>query len=321
MDALWKATMDLDVRRLGDEVLRRLRRFDPVEIWSEATRREVAAEPFQRDVDFLRGLLPLMELLGRYFDAEVRGLERIPAAGPVLIVGNHSGGTVTPDTSVFFAEWYRTQGLERPLVALALDAAFGIPGFRSLMRKIGEVPASRENARRALESGRSVLVYPGGDHEVFRPWNDRNRIDFGGRKGFVELALRLGVPVVPLVGHGTHSSTIILTRGDWIGRALGLGRVRTTVFPIAWQIPWGISLASFPGLPLPAKITMQVCAPMPWSSYGAGAADDPEIVQHCFDEITGVMQCTLDRLAAEHPWPVLSRLAALLPHAGNGDGA
>jgi hypothetical protein len=109
-----------------------------------------------------------------------------------------------------------------------------------------------------------------------------------------------------------------LTRGDGIGRAFGLDRVRTRIFPIAWQVPWGISPASLPGLPLPAKITMQVCEPMPWSSYGAGAAEDPEIVQYCFDEITDVMQRTLDGLVAEHPWPVLSRLAGLLPHGGNG---
>ena len=207
----------LDVAEMGRELIRRLRDIDPIEIWADATQREIASQPFQRDVGFLRRLLPLMELLGSYFDAEVRGLEHVPATGPVLLVGNHSGGVLTPDTSVLFAAWYRTQGLERPLIGLAFDAAFGVPGFRALMRRIGEVPANRENARRALEAGLTVLVYPGGEHEVFRPWRDRNRIDFNDRKGFVRLAIRLGVPVVPVVGHGGHSSTIILTRGDWIG--------------------------------------------------------------------------------------------------------
>ena len=55
-----------------------------------------------RDPDYVRENLPgLWVLASFYFRAEVRGLERIPAEGPVLLVGNHSGGNVTPDTMVF----------------------------------------------------------------------------------------------------------------------------------------------------------------------------------------------------------------------------
>jgi 1-acyl-sn-glycerol-3-phosphate acyltransferase len=187
------------------------------------------------------------------------------------------------------------------------------------MRKMGEVPASRENAARALDAGAAVLVYPGGDHEAFRPWTDRNRIDFDGRKGFIELALQKRVPVVPVVSHGGHSSTIILTRGERLGRLLATRRVRTRTFPIAWQIPWGVSPLGVPGIPLPAKITVRICPPMAWSHYGPGAAEDPAIVQRCFDEITGVMQETLAQLVAERPYPVLSRLGSLLcPSSARG---
>jgi len=291
-----------------------LRDLDPINLWAETTEREIHGDPFRRDIDFLRRLLPRMETLSRYFDAEVRGLENVPRKGPVLLVGNHSGSVLTPDTTAFFAAWYRERGLRSPLIGLALDAAFGIPGFRDLMRKIGEVPASRENAARALDRGLAVLVYPGGDHEVFRPWTDRNRIDFGGRKGFIELALRKRVPLVPVVSHGGHASTIILTRGEWIGRLLGTERVRTSAFPISLQIPWGISPAALPGLPLPVKITIQVLPPMPWN-YPRKAADDAALVRRLYEQVTRRMQETLDDLAAEHPYPLLSRLAALLPFA------
>jgi hypothetical protein len=120
------------------------------------------------------------------------------------------------------------------------------------------------------------------------------------------------VPVVPVVSHGGHDSTIILTRGEWIGRLLGVERIRTRTFPIAWQIPWGPSVLMVPGIPLPAKITVQVREPMRWSHYGPEAARDPAIVARCYDEITGLMQATLTELAAEHPYPVLSRLRGLL---------
>ena len=290
------------------------RSLDWIGAWAEATERELGEEAFQRDVALLGKIVPLMALWSRYFDGEVRGIERIPS-GPVLLVGNHSGGILTPDTSVFFAAWYRAKGLESPLIALAFDGAFGIPQFRELMRKIGEVPANRRNASRALDAGLPVLVYPGGDHECFRPWTDRGRIDFAGRKGFVELALGKQVPVVPVVSHGGHHSTYIVTRGDWLGPLLGSERIRTTTFPLALQIPWGLSPIMLPGVPLPAKITIDVGEPMPWSAYGPDAANDPAIVARCYHEITGCMQATLDRLAAEHPYPVLSRLRRLLPSA------
>jgi 1-acyl-sn-glycerol-3-phosphate acyltransferase len=250
------------------------RRLDVIGAWAGAMERGRRQEAFQRAPAFLRVLLPLMHRMSRYFDGEVRGLERVPAGGPVLLVGNHSGGVLTPDTVVFFAAWYRRFGLERALVGLAHDAAFGVPGFRTLMRKLGEAPANRENARRALDAGLAVLLYPGGDHEAFRPWRERHRVDFGGRKGFIEPALRTGVPVVPVVAHGGHSSLVILTRGEWIGRLFGVGRIRTRSFPLAWQIPWGLSSVGIPGIPLPAKITVEVCAPMRWGDLGPDAMHD-----------------------------------------------
>lgn len=309
-----------DISKLGSALADRLRALDPIAAWAAATEREIREEPFQRDVEFLRALLPLMEIMNRYFDAEVTGFENVPASGPVLLVGNHSGGVLTPDTTAFFTAWYRARGLESPLVALAFDAAFGIPGFRDLMRKIGEVPANRRNAARALDAGLPVLVYPGGDHEISRPWTERDRIDFDGRKGFVELALRKQVPIVPVVSHGGHSSVLILSRGEWLGDLFGSDRVRTRSFPIALQIPWGVSPLGMPSIPLPAKITTRVLPAIAWPHLDAGAADDPAIVARCYDEVVGTMQATLDALAAERPYPVLSRLRSLLPFAGTNGG-
>lgn len=290
--------------------------LSPIGAWARATDRGLGEEAFQRDVDFLEILVPLMETWSRYFAGEVRGLERVPASGPILLVGNHSGGMLTPDTAVFFAAWYRTRGFHSPLIGLAFDAAFGVPWLATLMRKMGEVPASRRNAARALDAGHAVLVYPGGDHECFRPWTDRGRVDLAGRMGFIELALRRRVPVVPVVSHGGHHSTCILTRGDWLGPLAGTERIRTTIFPIALQMPWGLSPMLLPGIPLPAKITIEVGDPMPWSALGPEAADDPATVARCYHEITGRMQSTLDRLAREHPYPVLARLRRLLPGGG-----
>jgi 1-acyl-sn-glycerol-3-phosphate acyltransferase len=280
---------------------------------ADRVERKVEDESLQRDTQFLESLLPLMEIFSSYFDGEVRGWERLPAEGPMLIIGNHSGGTIVPDTSVFISSWYRERGMESTLLGLAFDAMFAVPGVETLMRKLGEIPANHANAAEALATGASLLIYPGGAHEAFRPWKDRNRIDFGGHKGFVKLALREGVPVVPLVGHGGHETTVVLTRGDAIGRISGLERLRLRIAPILWQVPWGVSLPLLPGVPLPAKITMELGEPIDWSHLGPEAADDPKVVDRCYAETIEAMQASLSRLADENPYPVLSRLRSLLP--------
>jgi len=274
--------------------------------WAEATEAHLQEPAQQFDPDFMRRLVAKMEIFTSYFGAEVRGMDRVPKS-PILLIGNHSSGIITPDTSAVYAAWYRARGFDDPLMGLAFDGIYGVPGWRELMRKIGQMPASMDNAEAALGQGHSVLLYPGGAYEVFRPWKDRNRIAFKGRKGFIRLALRAGVPVVPVVGHGGHETTIVLTRGERLAKVLGLDKVRMDGAPILFQIPWGISTPATPGLPLPAKITVQVCEPLDWSRFGPEAADDPEVLEQCYQETISIMQTTLDTLAIENPQPLLTR--------------
>src|SRR5207247_9050439 len=137
----------------------------------------------------IRDALPRLWLLSSlYFGGEVRGLGNIPEEGPVLLVGNHSGGNLTPDTHVFTLAFCAYFGVERRFYQLAHNLVLSMPGLGAL-RKYGTVAASPENAQNALESGAYLLVHPGGDYEVHRPSWEGNRVDFGGRKGFIRLAL------------------------------------------------------------------------------------------------------------------------------------
>jgi len=303
------------------DALRRIGEVGLLAFLSEQIDQSLEEPAFQRDPDFLKILLPLMELFNRYFDSEVRGFENVPDSGPMLLVGNHSGGILVPDTTALISAWYRERGLDSSLVGLAFDAVFAVPGMRTLMRKLGEIPANPDDAAAALDAGAAVLVYPGGAHEAFRPWSDRNRVDFGGHKGFVRLALRKQVPVVPVVGHGGHETTIVLTRGEWLAKRLGVDRLRLRVAPMLLQVPWGLSLPILPGLPLPAKITVEICPPFDWSALGSEAADDPEAVDRCYEAVTARMQHTLTRLAEERPLPVVSRLWSLIPGSGRRHSA
>jgi 1-acyl-sn-glycerol-3-phosphate acyltransferase len=262
-----------------------------------------AADLDERDPDYIRESLPRLWLLASlYFRAEVRGLGNIPEEGPVLLVGNHSGGNLTPDTGVFTLAFSTYFGVERVFHQLAHNLVLSMP-FLSFLRKYGTVAASHDNARKALRAGAAVLVYPGGDYEVHRPIWESRRIDFGGRKGFLRLALEEDVPIVPVVSIGGQETALFLSRGERLAKLLALDRLfRLKVLPISLAPPWGLNVGDMLGhLPLPAKITIEA---LPVIDLRREFGPDPDL-DDVYEHLVRQMQETLDALAAERRYPVL----------------
>jgi 1-acyl-sn-glycerol-3-phosphate acyltransferase len=267
------------------------------------TSRVPRADLDQRDPDFIRDLLPGAWLLATLWHrADVRSLDRIPESGPVLLVGNHSGGNVSPDTLVFTLAFESYFGVERPFYQLAHNLVVSAPHL-SWLRKFGTVAASHSNSEQALQSGAALLVYPGGDREVHRPSWESARVDFGGRTGFVRLALAHNVPIVPVVSIGGQETALFLSRGEQLAKLLGIDRLlRLKVMPISIALPWGVNVGDlFTHFPLPAKITMQVLDPI---DLRAKFGPDPD-VDVVYQEVVDQMQECLSDLAAHRRFPVL----------------
>src|SRR5256885_13748711 len=171
------------------------------------------------------------------------------------------------------------------------------------MRKFGTVAANRENAHAALSQGNALLVYPGGDYEVHRPTWESAKVDFGGRKGFIRLALEQDVPIVPVVSIGGQETALFLTRGGSLARMLRVDRLlRLKVLPISLALPWGLNVGDMLGhIPLPAKITIET---LPAIDVRKEFGPDPD-VDEVYDHLIRLMQDTLDALAAERRFPVL----------------
>ncbi len=257
----------------------------------------------ERDPDYIRESLPRLWLLSSlYFRAEVRGLGNIPEDGAVLMVGNHSGGNLTPDTGVFTLAFSAYFGVERRFHQLAHNLVLSMPGL-AWLRRYGTVAASHENAEKALSCGAALLVYPGGDYEVHRPSWEGNRVDFGGRKGFIRLALRHDVPIVPVVSIGGQETALFLSRGERLSKLLQFDKLfRLKVLPISIAVPWGLNVGDMLGhFPLPAKIVVEALPPIHLREE-FGAEPDPDEV---YDHLMRLMQETLDALAAERRFPVL----------------
>jgi 1-acyl-sn-glycerol-3-phosphate acyltransferase len=138
---------------------------------------------------------------------------------------------------------------------------------------------------------------------VHRPIWERNRVDFGGRKGFIRLALELDVPIVPVVSVGGQETSIFLSRGETLARLLGLDRMfRLKVLPISLALPWGLNVGDMLGhLPLPAKITIETLPPIHLREEFGPEPDLDEVYEH----VIRLMQDTLDALASERRLPVI----------------
>jgi len=255
---------------------------------SSAAKR-LTADLDDRDPDYIREHLPMTWLIASlWYRAEVRNLANVPEEGAVLLVGNHTGGNMSPETFTFTLAFQTFFGVERRFHQLAHNLVLASP-LGPFLRNFGTVAASHENANKALEAGAAVLVFPGGDWEVHRPSWQSSRIDFGGRKGFIRLALDQGVPIVPVVTIGA--------------RLLGLDkRFRLKVLPILIAPPWGLSIGDvLPRIPLPAKVTSEVLPPIDLKKEFGPEPDLDEVYMH----VTRVMQDTLDALAAERRFPII----------------
>jgi 1-acyl-sn-glycerol-3-phosphate acyltransferase len=270
---------------------------------SAAQNRVPTADLDARDPDYIRETMAGAWLLASlYFRADVRGLEKIPAEGPVLLVGNHSGGNVTPDTTVFTIAFVAYFGAERRFYQLAHNLVVSMPGL-GWLRRYGTVAASPDNAQLALEKGAALLVYPGGDYEVHRPSWETAKVDFGRRKGWIRLALQHDVPIVPVVSLGGQETALFLSRGERLSKLLRLDKMfRLKVLPISIAPPWGLNIGDMAGhLPLPAKIRVRVLDPVHLrEEFG----EQPDLDQ-VYDHVLSRMQASLDNMARERILPVL----------------
>jgi 1-acyl-sn-glycerol-3-phosphate acyltransferase len=270
---------------------------------AKRAQKALTADLDDRDPDYIRENLPVSWLAATlWYRGEVRNMGNVPESGPVLLVGNHTGGNMSPEVLILPLAFTTYFGVERPFYQLAHNLVLASP-FGPYLRRWGAMAASHQHARDALGSGAAVLVFPGGDWEVHRPSWEGNRIDFAGRKGFIELALKADVPIVPVVTVGGQETALFLSRGAWLSKLTRADKLlRLKVIPISLALPWVINVGDLLGhIPLPAKITIEVLAPIDLRERFGAEPDRDDV----YDHITGVMQEALDGLAAERRFPVI----------------
>jgi 1-acyl-sn-glycerol-3-phosphate acyltransferase len=248
--------------------------------------------------------MPVMEWFHRYyFRVQTQGWEYIPPQGQMLFVGSHNGGLASPDMFMFLYDWFRRFGYERVVYGLAHAKVWrAYPAIAQGAAKIGAIPFYGRNAMAVLEQGASVLVYPGGGNDAFRPHRLRDLIYFKERTGFLRLALWHSLPIVPFISWGAHDTLIVLedcyTQAKQI-HDLGvpwLLNIDPEVFPVYLGLPWGLAFGPLPNFPWPAQIHTRICPPIEFERYGYEASRDRDYVQACYHQVVETMQAELDQL-------------------------
>jgi 1-acyl-sn-glycerol-3-phosphate acyltransferase len=192
-------------------------------------------------------------LYSRWFRTEWEGLEKIPDAGGALLVANHAGA-IPSDAPVIMHGIEKELG--RPVYGMADYFFRTVPVVGTLWARAGGVSARPANAYRLLkEQDQLALVFPEGTKGPSKSYTDRYQLRRFGRGGFVEIAMRAGVPVIPIAVVGSEESMPVVFRLPTLAKALGVPYVPVTANLLALG-PLGVVM------PFPAKFKLRVLDPV-----------------------------------------------------------
>lgn len=227
-------------------------------------------------------------LYDRWFRVEVNGVENIPATGGALLVANHAGGLWALDAAMTAVAVRTEHPSGRYLRMLGAELVFRTPLLGELARKAGATMACAPDAERLLRSGELVGVWPEGFKGIGKPFRERYKLQRFGRGGFVQAAVRAGVPVVPVSIIGAEEIHPLLGNARTVARLLDL-----PYFPLTPTFPW---LGPLGLVPLPSKWYIEFGAPIPTDHLDDQDADDPATLFEVTDQVRETIQSTLYRL-------------------------
>jgi len=188
-----------------------------------------------------------------WFRVEWEGLEHIPREGGALLVANHAAAI--PSDAPTIMHGIETE-LQRPVYGLAENLLRAIPMLGTLWSRFGGVPAHPDNAYRLLHDDQQlVLVFPEGTKGTGKLYRDRYKLNRFGRGGFVEIAMRAGVPVVPIAVVGAEESMPMVWKSPRLAKLLNVPYVPVTANMLLFG-PAGLFVY------LPAKFKLRVLPPV-----------------------------------------------------------
>jgi 1-acyl-sn-glycerol-3-phosphate acyltransferase len=269
LDGAQRAADEVSLRLLGPDFEQRFRVL--------ADRYEgQGGDPFGFDPEAVRKAALATAFFHRaYFRTDVYDVDRVPE-GRVMLVANHSG-QIPIDAAIIGCSLFFDANPPRITRAMVDKWTATLPFVSTFFSRMGQVVGLPENARRLLDMGELLLVFPEGMRGVSKPFEERYQLQEFGR-GFMRLALETKTPIVPVAVIGAEEQYLSLGRISWAARAFGL-----PVFPFVPQM-------LLPGgqMPLPTKYRLFFGEPMFFDGDpddAAGVADKVYLVREAVAHI------------------------------------
>lgn len=254
-------------------------------------------DDFGYDPEFTDVLMAAFRpLYDSWFRVETRGLDNIPDDGATLIVANHSG-TIPLDAVMTQLAVREHHPARRQVRMLGADLVFALPVIAPLARKSGTTLACTDDVERLLRRGEVCGVFPEGFKGIGKTYAERYRLQRFGRGGFIETAMRAGVPVVPIAVVGSEEAMPTLALLPWLDRVLGVPYVPLTANVLTLG-PLGL-VTHFP-----AKFRLRALDPVHFDAQPGQVAYPRAAVQRAASAVQRDIQAALDALLAtrRNPW-------------------
>lgn len=191
-----------------------------------------------------------------YHRYTVEGLEHVLTRRPMLIVGYH-GRPAAYDMCILTVQIYERLGyLPHGLLNASVDSIRPLKWLCDAIGYFTNDTTDAEKMAAALRRGEHLIVTPGAALEGSRSYRDRYRVRWGTHMGYLKLALKYHLPIVPVGAAGVDDTYIGLNDGTALARGLGLPRGLALWFGLG---PFGV----FPfSLPFPVKMHQIIGEPI-----------------------------------------------------------
>jgi 1-acyl-sn-glycerol-3-phosphate acyltransferase len=241
---------------------------------------EFDLDDFGFDREWTEALMPIVRVVSRrYWRLEVDGIENLPRRGGALLVSNHAGVLPWDGAMIKVAVFDAVDRHARALMATWFSE---LPVASWLLRRTGQTPAHPDDTLRLLRHGELVLVFPEGIRGTGKPWSERYRLRRFGRGGFADVAMRAGVPIIPVSVIGSEETYPMLADVKPIAQLLGM-----PYFPITPTWPW---LGPLGLLPLPSKWRIIFHPPVTYDAVDDGGAPARGDVMEIADRVRTTIQ-------------------------------
>lgn len=263
--------------------------WDSYQLWKYRDEKHYyEVDEFGMDEALLELLRPFFQFLYyQYFRVEVEGAENISTIkGPALLIANHSGTIALYDGSMANLAVMNNHPDRRYARYLVDDFIYYLPFVGTFLQRTGGIRACHENAMRLLDHGHIIIVFPEGVKGVGKLFDQRYQLQRFGRGGYVRLAMRSGVPIIPMAIIGAEEIHPLIMRSRRLGKMLGI-----PYFPITPTFPL---LGPLGLIPLPTKWRIIFGKPVNFSGYKPRDAENTRTVNKASETIRSTIQGMID---------------------------